>query len=124
MSASDNVAQLEHLLGRQFSGEEAAAIQQWQNGRALAHIRNFEGFEVILAMLQDYVLNATNQLLTTDPKDVDEVRGAHAAVHALNRLLVIFVQDVDAAIEASRNTPDPIVEASKQVKTPAPPESL
>lgn len=120
----DYISELEQLLGRKFDKEEAYEIEQWNNGRALAYVRTFEGFEVILGMLQNYAIDATNVLLGTDPKDVEEVRAAHAVAFSTNRLVKLFIEDVSNAIEASKKTPEPVAEAAKQVAAPQPPDTL
>jgi len=117
-------ALVDHLerAGLELSPEERAEIDLHQKGRALAQKVNFPGWQVALEMLQSYVLKATEVLVNMTPGD-PAVPTAQAAASAASQIYSKFVQDVQAAISASEQTPEVLKRGYKRF-VGAPPESL
>jgi hypothetical protein len=106
------------LSGEPISEEEKNEIELYQKGRALGHMVQFEGWEVITQMLRSYAEGATRQLVTKIPPGSPEVVAAHAAAHAANEVVNNFFYDVDRAIEASRTTPAVLKRAHRAIVGP------
>ncbi|SRR6266436_3124843 len=92
-------------LGLELNEEQQGDIELWQKGRALQSISGHHGWPVVLEMLQSYAVNATHRCMNTDPMS-DEARIEHAIAFAANRIYTAFINDVNAAIEASNQTPE------------------
>ena len=117
------VSQLEALRGGELTPEEKNEIVLWEKGRALAHQINAPGWDVVLEMLQSYATNEIATLARTDPSKKEEVLAAHAVFFAANGIFVRFQEDVQAAIDASRRTPEALKQGFRRAM-PVPPESL
>jgi hypothetical protein len=115
--------QIEKLNGKPLAEEDRAEIELWQKGRDLAHQVNGPGWNVVLEMLQSYVTQNVNTLMNTDPSKTSEVAATHAIMFAAGRIFRIFQEDVAAAIQASRKTPEIVRQGLKNV-TPVPADSL
>jgi hypothetical protein len=99
------VEKLEAQLGTQLNEEQQGEIELWQKGRALQALTGHYGWPVLQEMLQSYSTDATRTLLQVDPAQREEVVAQHAVAYAANRLYVLLVDDIKAAIEASNTTP-------------------
>jgi hypothetical protein len=108
-----DVASLERVLGRPVNSEEEYRIEQWEKGKALQEIQNFFGWEVVLEILQSYVLKALKDLAETDPSQEQDVRAQQAVAFAANRLYKNFRADVDRAIKAAKSPPRVVLEQLK-----------
>lgn len=103
--AGDVINNLEAKLGIQLDDEQQAEIELWQKGRDLQSISGHHGWSTVLEMLQSYAIDATRRCVNTDPL-TDEARVEHAIAFAANRIYTNFINDVDAAIQASQQTPE------------------
>lgn len=118
--ADELIADLRQVRG--VSEEEAAEIQLWQKGKALAQQVQSFGWNVVEEMIHDYVQNATEQLLNLAPGD-PTVLQAHAAASALADFERKLRQDVATAVEAARTIPAAVKSGIRTIRgTPA--ESL
>lgn len=120
-SAEQIIATLESG-GQTLSEEEKNEIAIHQKGRALEHVVNTFGWDVVLEMLQDYVSDASRQLIDMPPGDSRVVQ-AHAAASAVNDLYYKFIRDVKNAIDISRTTPSALMRVKKAF-TETPIESM
>lgn len=118
MNADLLFERIEKTRGIELSPEEKYEIDQWGRGRALAQIRPTEGWQEILAMLGSYAGRMTEDCINTDPSNTKEVLANHAMAHCASRIFKLFQEDADAAIEASRTTPDCVKEGLKRGPTP------
>jgi hypothetical protein len=115
--------QLETINGRGLESDELYDVDQWQKGRALAHVVNSPGWDVVLEILSSYAAKETERLVCTDPGNKDAVLAAHATAFAAGRIYTLFVEDASNLVTASNRVPD-VVKDSLQRTSPIPPESL
>jgi hypothetical protein len=109
-----DIASLERVLERPIDTEEEYCIEQWEKGKALQEIQSFFGWEVVLEMLQSYVLKALKDLAETDPSQEQDVRAQQAVAFAANRLYKNFRADVERAINAAKSPPQVVLEQLKR----------
>lgn len=115
--------QLETINGRGLEGDELYDIDQWQKGRALAHVVNSPGWDVVLEILSSYATKEAERLVNTDPGNKDAVLAAHATAFAAGRIYTLFVEDANNLVTASNHVPNVVKEGLKR-SSPVPPESL
>jgi hypothetical protein len=114
-SADILAAELGETLGDGLTDEDRHELDLWEKGRELQSIVNTRGFEIVLAVLQQYV-DLTNQtLIEMSPGDPDVIP-AHAAASALYDLNIKFRQDINAAVEASHRSPNALKKAAFAAK--------
>lgn len=116
------ISNLEARRGQEFTDEQRGEIELWSKGRALAQIVGFYGWEVAMEMLSQYVVDATERLVATDPGDEKERNAQHAIAHAASKIVRMFREDVLNAINASQKTPDVVKLGARGGEVP--PESL
>ena len=121
MDASVMFDRVESARGFPLTDEEKHEISMWGKGRALNGVVATEGWQVILEMLQSYAADALQRLVNTDPKQKEDVLAEHCVAFTAGKIYNNFVQDAQAAIDASVKTPDVIKDGLK--RGPAPPES-
>ena len=121
-SPESMVDRLESLSGKPLTEEQEVEVALWNKGRDLAFVVNSAGWDVVREMLQSYVTNEIDRLLSTDPASRDEVLAAHAVAFSANRIFTIFTEDVQRAVNASVKTPQ-IVKEQLSKLSPIPPES-
>lgn len=120
MKQQFDIGGLERLLNRPLSDEESAIITQWERGRALTTLTHTQGWDVLVAMLADYVRSSVTKLVQIDPAKHDEILAEQAVAFSLSRQFNLLMEDIEKAIEASRQTPEVIKEQLKHA-TGAPP---
>jgi hypothetical protein len=109
---------LEQMRGIPLLEEEKHEIDMWNRGRALAQIFPTEGYQEVLAILQSYATDQIEKLVNTDVADKDNILAFHAMAHTAGKIFSNFVQDVAAAVEASRTTPDCVKQGLKAGPVP------
>lgn len=126
MSRASNIdlaRQLENINGRSLVDDEQYQVDQWQKGRALAHVVNSPGWDVVLEILGSYAAKEAERLIGTDPGNKDAVLAAHATAFAAGRIYALFVEDAQNLVTASSRVPDVVREGLKHT-SPVPPESI
>ena len=116
------VHDIEQSIGRPMSEADRDEILLWRRGRDLAAIVRNPGWETVLEMIQSYAVKSLADAMKIKPGDNDRVLAAHAVAYALNDLNDKFIQDVEAAIQASRTIPE-AMRTGGQAVTPGPIES-
>lgn len=113
------ISQLKKFCNRELQEEEGIALEWWVKGRALADIADTEGFQVILEILEAYAESdekAVMNLPLGDPRVV----AAHAAARTSRANHSRLREDVAAAVQAAKDTPEVVKEAYRGM----PPESI
>lgn len=103
--------------------EDCAEIELFHKGRALSTLVNSYGWDVLLEMLKGYVEQSTQDLLRIAPGHATVVP-AHAAASAVADLYFKLLGDIQAAIDASHQTPAVVKRGYSRVKSEVPMESL
>jgi hypothetical protein len=109
---------LEKMRGIPLADEEKHEIDMWNRGRALAQIFPTEGYQEILAILESYASDQLQKLVSTDPVATEDILAYHAMAHAASKIYNNFIQDVNAAVEASRRTPECVKQGLKTGPVP------
>jgi hypothetical protein len=100
-----DINQLEKIINRPITDEEAVAIDLYNKGQTLAQLVVSPSWPIILEILQSYATNSMNKLISLDPADKENIIAEHAVAHAAKRIYQSFVEDVQAAVEMSRKPP-------------------
>lgn len=122
MNPDQLIYKLGAQLGESLTEEDQYDIEQYANGRELAHLATQAGWPIVLNMLKSYAEKATADLLRLAPGD-PVVPQAHAAAAALNSVHATFIYDVDQAIQFSQTIPD-VVRKAFGNSSGIPPEAL
>lgn len=117
----DDIISSLRTLGSELTDEDRDEISLWHKGKALAHVVNTDGWDVVLEILQGYVTNAVDQVAKVKPGDTDRILAAHSILYATSEIHRIFVEDVQAAIDAARKPPDILIKNANDLKTSVPP---
>lgn len=115
---------LQELLQRELSPEEAAEILMWERGRKLVNLVQFDGFEIILELLLEYVKEYASDLYDVDPKDKDLAYTKFVASQTAREINRRLNQDLKDAINASVQTPVVMKEAYRTIRTDVPPDGI
>ena len=118
------IATLEIQSGQSLSPDQVAEIELWEKGRALAQVSAFPGYQIILEILQSQPTQAMADLMKIKPGDNDRILAAHAVAYAANEGYINSVNAINAAIEASKTTPDVVKDGFRKLKTATPAESM
>jgi hypothetical protein len=110
-------------VGQQLTEEEIYQVELWEKGKALSQIVGHYGWDVILATLKNYEDDSTERLKRIDPSKTAEVLAEHAVMYAAGRIYANFVEDVQAAVEASQKPPAALKRGMSKLR-PGPVESL
>jgi len=105
--------------GIELTDEERYEIDLYNRGRDLAHLVPSPGWDTALAMLQSYPANAVRDLMGLAPGD-PAVETAHAAASGAAQVVAHFIQDVQNAVDASRQMPDALKKGLRAVKAATP----
>lgn len=120
MNPDQLIYQLGAQLGASLTEDQQYEVEQWQNGRELAHLSTQAGWPIIVNMLQSYADKATQDLLRMAPGD-PVVPQAHAAAAALTAVCTTFLYDVQQAIHCGQEIPDVV----RSIRTAGiPPEAV
>jgi|SRR5215469_3248006 len=124
MDSADQM--LGSLLGAgiNVTSEEEAEIHLWGKGKALRHLTQTFGWDVLKEMLSDYQKGAIEGLLEADETDKEAVYAAFARAKAVNVLISALYSDIDRAIAASEEVPSAIKSNYKRLKSQVPLDSI
>lgn len=121
--ADEIVTNIEQQRQQPLTDEERAEVALWGRGRNLVGVIGSAGWDEITEMWATYREKAFDDLVRTDPAKTEDVLANHAVAYAVDRLISVFLGDVQEAVEASKTTPAAMRQALMRASD-VPPESF
>lgn len=90
--------------GQFVSDEDQAAVEAWQQGRALATIFGTEGWDILLELHQRYFQAKLKEHFDL-PDGSPAAVASHAAVKAINEMITFVYQEATELVNKSHELP-------------------